>query len=308
MNRFTRTFERLRAAGACGLFPYLTAGYPDVATSQALAEAALERAPMASRSACRSRIRSPTARRCSAPMPARSKAAPRSTPRSTWRGSFASARPRRPLRSCPTTTRVRQRGDAQFAADLAPAEADGAIVPDLPPEEASTLFDALACRAIWPWRRSWRPPAPPRASAPSPRSSRLHLLRRAGRRDRRAAGPVRCARPLPQRHPRRDQGAAGGRLRHFAARARPARSRARRRRRDRRQRPGRPGRTVPRPATGRARLPARAKTSRPAPRHRLSLVPSPFPRPYRPLRRSRGSGVRRFRRVLRACAPWLCSN
>ena len=42
MNRFARAFQRLQQDGACGLFPYLMAGFPDVATSQALADAALE--------------------------------------------------------------------------------------------------------------------------------------------------------------------------------------------------------------------------------------------------------------------------
>src|SRR3954452_10493072 len=43
---------------------------------------------------------------------------------------------------------LRQRGDVQFASDLAAAQADGAIVPDLPPEEASTLFEALRARDL----------------------------------------------------------------------------------------------------------------------------------------------------------------
>jgi tryptophan synthase alpha chain len=42
VNRFGHAFERLQHNGACGLFPYLMAGFPDVATSQALADAALE--------------------------------------------------------------------------------------------------------------------------------------------------------------------------------------------------------------------------------------------------------------------------
>ena len=42
MSRFARTFTRLRGEGACGLFPYLMAGFPDVPTSHALAVAALE--------------------------------------------------------------------------------------------------------------------------------------------------------------------------------------------------------------------------------------------------------------------------
>src|SRR5207248_9270257 len=42
VNRFARTFDGLRAEGACGLFPYVMAGFPDVETSHALVEAALE--------------------------------------------------------------------------------------------------------------------------------------------------------------------------------------------------------------------------------------------------------------------------
>src|SRR5438128_2681532 len=39
--RFGTTFARLHERGECGLFPYLTAGFPDRLTSLALAEAAL---------------------------------------------------------------------------------------------------------------------------------------------------------------------------------------------------------------------------------------------------------------------------
>ena len=42
MTRIVSTFQRLRAERACGLFPYVMAGFPDVPTSQALAQAALE--------------------------------------------------------------------------------------------------------------------------------------------------------------------------------------------------------------------------------------------------------------------------
>src|SRR5690242_10464621 len=42
MKRFARTFERLQAEGACGLFPYLMAGFPDIATSTVLGDAALQ--------------------------------------------------------------------------------------------------------------------------------------------------------------------------------------------------------------------------------------------------------------------------
>src|SRR5207237_6630549 len=42
VNRFTATFARLKDEGACGLFPYLMAGDPDVETSRRLAEAAIE--------------------------------------------------------------------------------------------------------------------------------------------------------------------------------------------------------------------------------------------------------------------------
>ncbi len=41
-NRLDTTFARLRAAGELGLFPYLTAGYPDIRTSATLLDAIAE--------------------------------------------------------------------------------------------------------------------------------------------------------------------------------------------------------------------------------------------------------------------------
>jgi tryptophan synthase alpha chain len=43
---------------------------------------------------------------------------------------------------------VRQRGEARFADELLAAGADAAIVPDLPPEEAGPLADALRQREL----------------------------------------------------------------------------------------------------------------------------------------------------------------
>ena len=52
----------------------------------------------------------------------------------------------------------------QLAADLRAVGADGVIVPDLPPEEAGELRRRAARRTAWLRARSWRRPAPPRAS------------------------------------------------------------------------------------------------------------------------------------------------
>jgi tryptophan synthase alpha chain len=62
---------------------------------------------------------------------------------------------------------VRQRGDVQFAMDLHAVDADGVIVPDLPPEEASALHAALTERglALIPFLAPTSPPQRIRAVA-----------------------------------------------------------------------------------------------------------------------------------------------
>jgi tryptophan synthase alpha chain len=141
-GRFASTFERLRANRSCGLFPYLTAGFPDVATSRALAEAALEVAdgfeigvPFSDPLADGATLQRANAR-------ALSSGATLDTALDL--ADFIRRRaPRTPVVLMSYYNPLRQRGEQQFAADLASVQADGVIVPDLPPEEATTLRTAL---------------------------------------------------------------------------------------------------------------------------------------------------------------------
>jgi tryptophan synthase alpha chain len=143
MSRFARTFARLREQGACGVFPYFTAGYPDVPTCQALADVALEcgadgfeiGVPFSDPLADGATMQRSNAR-------ALEGGATLDTAFDLAR--FIRARsPETPIALMSYYNPVRQRGDARFAADLAAADADGVIVPDLPPEEASSLRAAL---------------------------------------------------------------------------------------------------------------------------------------------------------------------
>jgi tryptophan synthase alpha chain len=143
VNRFTQTFARLRAEGGCGLFPYLTAGYPDVATCHALAEAALDAGadgfeigvPFSDPLADGATMQRANARALDGG--------------ATLETAFDLVRvirrrsPETPVALMSYYNPLRQRGDQQLAADLSAAGADGAIVPDLPPEEASELNAAL---------------------------------------------------------------------------------------------------------------------------------------------------------------------
>jgi tryptophan synthase alpha chain len=144
VSRFERTFARLRDEGACGIFPYLTAGYPDVATCGALAQVALDAGadgfeigvPFSDPLADGATMQRTNARALEGG--------------ATLDTAFDLARLIR-QRSPETLVvlmsyynPIRQRGDAQFASDLAAADADGVIVPDLPPEEAASLRAALA--------------------------------------------------------------------------------------------------------------------------------------------------------------------
>jgi tryptophan synthase alpha chain len=148
VNRFARTFTRLREAGACGLFPYLTAGYPDVATCQSLADVALDAGadcfeigvPFSDPLADGATMQRTNAR-------ALEGGATLDTAFDLAR--FIRARsPETPVALMSYYNPVRQRGDVQFAADLAAADADGVIVPDLPPEEATSLLAALRQRNL----------------------------------------------------------------------------------------------------------------------------------------------------------------
>jgi tryptophan synthase alpha chain len=143
VNRFTQTFERLRSRGECGLFPYVMAGYPDIATSHALAEAALEAGadgfeiavpfsdPLADGT---------TMQRVN--MRALDGGAGLDTALELVRGIRQRA-PGTPIALMSYYNPLRQRGDARIARELAAVEADAVIVPDLPAEEAADLLVAL---------------------------------------------------------------------------------------------------------------------------------------------------------------------
>jgi tryptophan synthase alpha chain len=148
VSRFASTFERLKAAGACGLFPYLTAGFPDIETNRRLAEAALAAGadgfeigvpfsdPLADGA---------TLQRANA----RALAAGASLETALDLARFIRARsPDTPVALMTYYNPVLHLGDAAFADALAGAGADGSIVPDLPVEEAESLHAALASRNL----------------------------------------------------------------------------------------------------------------------------------------------------------------
>jgi tryptophan synthase alpha chain len=148
MNRFTARFERLRAQGECGLFPYLMAGDPDVETSHRLAEAAIEAGadgfeigvpfsdPLADGA---------TMQRANE----RALAGGASLDTALELVRFIRDRaPDLPLAPMSYYNVLRQRGEARLAADLASAGADGVIVPDVPVEESHELAYALTSHGI----------------------------------------------------------------------------------------------------------------------------------------------------------------
>ena len=147
-RRFADTFERLRAEGGCGLFPYLTAGFPDVPTSHALAEAALEAGadgfeigvafsdPLADGA---------TQQRANAR--ALQGGATLDTALDLVR-LIRTRAPDKPVALMSYYNPLRQRGDERVAADLAAVEADAVIVPDLPVEESASLSAALAAAGL----------------------------------------------------------------------------------------------------------------------------------------------------------------
>ena len=148
MNRLHRTFSRLRDEGACGVFPYLMAGFPDVPTSHALAVAALEAGadgfeigvpfsdPLAD-GATHQRIY------------ARALAGGATLDTALDLARVIRQRsPETPVALMSYYNPLRQRGDQRIAADLAEAQADAAIVPDLPPEESRELDAALQAHGL----------------------------------------------------------------------------------------------------------------------------------------------------------------
>lgn len=148
MSRFAATFDRLRGEGACGLFPYLTAGFPDVATSHALAEAALDAGadgfeigvPFSDPLADGATLQRANARALAGG--------------ATLETAFELVRmirqrsPETPIALMSYYNPLRQRGDQRVAADLAAAQADGLLVADLPPEESSELLAALRAQNL----------------------------------------------------------------------------------------------------------------------------------------------------------------
>jgi len=148
VSRFAQTFERLRRERVCGLFPFLTAGFPDEATSHALAEAALEAG----------------ADGFEIGVPFSDPLADGATHQRVYAHALAGGAtldtalelarvirrrsPETPIALMSYYNPLRQRGDARLAADLATAGADAAIVPDLPPEESGELRAALHARGL----------------------------------------------------------------------------------------------------------------------------------------------------------------
>lgn len=148
MNRFAATFDRLRREGACGLFPYVMAGFPDVATSHALAQAALDAGadgfevavPFSDPLADGTTMQRVNARALAG---GATLDAALDLVRSIRRRS-----PETPVALMSYYNPLRQRGDARLAADLAAAEADAVIVPDMPAEETADLHSALAAHGL----------------------------------------------------------------------------------------------------------------------------------------------------------------
>lgn len=148
MNRFGITFARLREERACGLFPYLMAGYPDVETSERLAEVALEvgadgfeiGVPFSDPLADGATLQRVNARALES---GASLETALDLVRAIRRRSAET-----PIALMSYYNPLRQRGEAQLAADLASAGADGAIVPDLPPEEAQSFSTALGAHEL----------------------------------------------------------------------------------------------------------------------------------------------------------------
>jgi tryptophan synthase alpha chain len=148
LTRFATTFERLAREGACGLFPYVMAGFPDVETSRALVEAALDvgadgfeiAVPFSDPLADGATMQRVNAR-------ALENGATLETALELI--SFARQRaPEVPLAVMSYYNPLRQRGEARLAAELADAGADGVVVPDVPAEEASELQTALASHRL----------------------------------------------------------------------------------------------------------------------------------------------------------------
>jgi tryptophan synthase alpha chain len=148
VNRFTRSFERLRDEGACGLFPYVMAGFPDMDTSYALAEAALEAGadgfeiavPFSDPLADGTTMQRVNAR-------ALEGGAGLDAALDLIRAIRQRA-PETPVALMSYYNPLRQRGEERLASELAAAGADCVIVPDVPAEEVGDLQAALKAHAL----------------------------------------------------------------------------------------------------------------------------------------------------------------
>jgi tryptophan synthase alpha chain len=147
MNRFGTRFAELGHTGDAGLFPYLTAGYPDVETCQALAQAALDAGadgfeigvPFSDPLADGATLQRANAR-------ALASGANLDTAFDLVR--FIRARSdQTPVALMSYYNPLLHRGESTVAAQLADAGGDAVIVPDLPIEEDASLREALA-----PWQ------------------------------------------------------------------------------------------------------------------------------------------------------------
>lgn len=144
MSRFAATFARLRERGECGLFPWLMAGFPDVATSKELAQAALEAGadgfeigvpfsdPLADGA---------TMQRANTLALERGATTDTALDLARFIRGVA---PDTPIALMSYYNPIARRGDAAFAGLLAAMGVDGLIVADLPADEARSLRDTLA--------------------------------------------------------------------------------------------------------------------------------------------------------------------
>lgn len=148
MNRFTRTFDRLAREGACALLPYLMAGFPDVPTSRALAEAALEAGadgfeigvPFSDPLADGTTLQRANAR-------ALEGGATLDTALDLVR-LIRQRSPETPVSLMSYYNPLRQRGDQRVAVDFSAAGVDAVLASDLPAEESGQLRLALEAEGI----------------------------------------------------------------------------------------------------------------------------------------------------------------
>jgi tryptophan synthase alpha chain len=148
VNRFAQAFDRLCAEASCGLFPYLMAGFPDVETSHALAQAALEAGadgfeiavPFSDPLADGTTMQRVNSR-------ALAGGAGLDTALDLVRFVREQAS-ETPIALMSYYNPLRQRGDDRLAAELAAAGGDACIVPDVPAEEAAELQHALMSHGL----------------------------------------------------------------------------------------------------------------------------------------------------------------